>query len=297
MLRSRRGVSLVELLIAIIIMGIVGAATTGAFMRMIRGSTAQVKMAASQGEARIGSLLLPQELREIGYDTNTIALSATSDLTEIAGDYLRFFASRGTGVTCGTPTLTDFRVRRGVIGQRPPSINDRVLLFLEFDPNSSTDDMWVPMVVSAIDLTSTCGADPAIKFTLTTAPLVDVGLPMALTNQRVGGPIRWFEEVEYGVQTVSGEDFLGRRSVSLSQANYSPVLGPLRGTAGLTFRYYDATGILLDPTVASPLTVRSIEVRLTTVTQDAVSLGGGSNRAISEFPLLMRVSLRNALRP
>jgi Tfp pilus assembly protein PilE len=297
---NRRGITLIEMLIVVVMLGLIGAALGQVFTSVMGSSSAQVRIAATQGEARVGTLLLPQELREIGFDTNTTTMTATTDLISIASDRIEFFASRGLGITCGTPTLTEFRIRRDIIGQRIPLLTDRFLLFLEFDVNAAFDDQWVPMQVTGIDLNSTCdGSDPAITFTLAAAPEVAPSIAMALTNHRVGGPLRWFERVEYGTVTdgTTGEVFVGRRSVSLGEAALQPIIGPLTNAAAFSLVYYNAAGTVLNPASANPLAVRSIELRMTTSTNANVSLGGSTRRANSTFPVVTRVSLRNSLRP
>ncbi len=297
---KRRGFSLMELLIVIAMIGIIGIALSRVFTSVMITSSAQVRVAATQGEARVGALLLPQELREIGYDTNTTTNSASSDLVLMEPAGLGFFAARGMGITCGTPTLSEFRIRRGIVGQRVPLLTDRILLFLEFDPNAAFDDQWVPMTVSAIDLNSTCdGSDPAIRFTLSATPLIAPGVNMALTNHRIGGPIRWFERMEYArmLDATTGEYFLGRRSVSLGETSLQPIIGPLSGPSGIAITYFDATGTAVSPGTADPLVVRSIQFNLSTTTGSDVSLAGSTNRAQSNYPIVMRVSLRNSLRP
>jgi prepilin-type N-terminal cleavage/methylation domain-containing protein len=295
---SRRGVSLIELLVGIVLMGIIGLALMRAFTGLMSASGAQVRIAATQGEARIGSLMLPQEFREIGYDTMPdVPGPATSDLLTIAPDQLSFYASRGVSTTCGTPDPMIFKVRRPVVGQRNPLLTDRVLLFLEVQVSNGLDDRWVEMDVTAIDLNSTCDGDPAIEFTVSDEPDLYPGEDMVVTNMQGGGPIRWFEEVEYAPVSSGGEWFVGRRSISLGEATFTPVIGPLSGSTGVGFTYYGVAGTALDPTTAAPRDVRSIGIRITTVTEGEVSLAGSTNRVIGVFPVVARVSLRNALRP
>lgn len=305
---NRRGITLIELLVVVVMLGIIGTALSRIFTTVMGASSAQVRIAATQGEARVGTLLLPQEFREIGYDANDATGVETSDLVTIAADRIRFFASRGLGITCGTPTITalvaEFRIRRAIFGQRVPLITDRILIFLEFDENAAFDDQWVPMVVTNIDLNSTCdGTDPAIRFTAVT-PTVDVGPPtgpalMVVSNQRIGGPIRWFEQVEYHTATDpgTGELFVTRRSVSLGEAVGQPIIGPLTSSGGFALTYYDAAGNVVNPTTADPLVVRSIDVAIRTTTNSNVSLAGSTTRAASNFPVVTRVALRNSLRP
>jgi len=238
---TRRGFTLIELLVSIVLLGIVGAATVRMMRTMMNATTAQMEIASSQSNARTAALAIPQELREIGFDTIPFpGGGVVSDLETIGTRRIMFRAMRGMGITCGTPTLTEFRVLKPVLGLREPLLTDRFVLFLEKDPNAGFDDQWVNMVVQSIDLNSDCGGVAAIAFTLAATPVLDPGLTntdMALTNHRVGGPIRWYERVEYGpyVDPGTNQAFLGFRSVSLGEVNLQPVIGPLTDTTSFTF--------------------------------------------------------------
>ncbi|MEO5799492.1 MAG: prepilin-type N-terminal cleavage/methylation domain-containing protein [Gemmatimonadales bacterium] len=300
---NRRGITLVELLISMVVLAIIGVTITKVMSVMLNTSTAQITLANSMGEARNGTLSLPQELREVGYDTNVTTLSASTDLIAIAAHRISFKAMRGMAITCGTPTLTEFKIRKPITGQRLPRGSDEFLLFVENDPNASFDDQWLPMAVSVIDSNSTCGTDPAMTLTLSATPLVKSTTPtvaMAISQHRVGGPVRWYERVEYGpfIDGTSGQAFIGVRSISLGEAAMSPVIGPLPDTTHFTLTYYNAAGTVLNPAAVNPLLVRSIGVAITTVTDRANNLAGNSaSRATTQYPMYTRVALRNALRP
>jgi hypothetical protein len=297
---NKRGITLVELLVGIVMMGIIGVALLKVFTSLMGASGAQVRIAASQGEARIGTLMLPQEFREIGYDTIPFAGQlATSDLIAIDDDRLSFHASRGFSTTCGTADVNSliFQVRRPVGGQRNPLVTDRFVVFLEVEKAIGSDDRWVELDVNTIDLNTTCNGDQAITLTALVKPDLFPGSGMAVTNQQIGGPIRWFEAVEYAPVSSGGEWFVGRRSISLGEADFTPVIGPLSGATGVAFLYYDKDGNILDPDAADPLTVRSIGISITTVTEGEVSLAGSTNRDVGTFPVVARVALRNTLRP
>jgi hypothetical protein len=293
--------SLVELLISMVVLAIVGAVTVKVMTIIFSVSGAQMKISNSIGEARNGALSLPQELREVGYDTNTTMTSASTDLISIKAHRITFRAMRGLGITCGTPTLTEFSIRKPIIGQRQPRLTDEFLLFLESDPNAGFDDQWLPMLVTAIDSNSTCGSDPAIRLSLSATPLVSTSpsTAMAISQHRVGGPIRWFERVEYGpfIDGTTNQTFVGIRSLNLSENTLSPIIGPIPDSMSFTLTYYNAAGTVLDPASANPLTVRSIGVAITTVSDGRVSLAGSTTRNTSQFPMTTRVALRNTLRP
>ena len=301
---NRRGITLIELMVGIVLMGIIGVALLKVFSSLMGTSGAQVRMAASQGEARIGTLMLPQEFREIGYDTVIVNAGtdyANTDLIAIAADQLSFLAARGVGITCGTFNATEFKIRKPILGQRMPVVSDTFVLFLEVEKSTGTDDRWVPMDVTAIDYNSTCnGTDPAIALTLGGAPKIEPGgADIVLTNHSMGGPIRWMEAVEYAPMSSDGEWFVGRRSISLGEASATPVIGPIDGAGGVAFTYYNAAGAALAPGGSnSRINTRSIRITLNTVTEGTVSLAGSTrNRAVSTYPVVTRVSLRNTLRP
>lgn len=299
---NRRGVTLIELLIGIVMLAIIGMSITKIMSTILNTSSAHITIANSMGESRNGALLLSQELREVGYDTNITTVSARTDLLGIAAHRISFRAIRGMGITCGTPSLTEFRVLKPITGQRLPVSTDEFLLFVENDPNAGFDDQWLPMLVTAIDSNSTCGSDPAIAFTLSAAPLTRTSpdVAMALSNHRVGGPIRWYERVEYGpfIDGTSGKTFIGVRSLSLNQTTINPIIGPIPDSTHFTLLYYDAAGAVLDPASANPLRVRSIGLRITTVTDRVSSLAGTTAaRTSRQYPMVTRVALRNTLRP
>lgn len=296
---TRRGITLLELLIAMVVLAVVGTAITKIMSVMLNTSGAQITIANSMGEARNGTISLPQELREVGYDTNVTTLSASTDLIAIKAHRISFKAMRGMAITCGTPTLTEFKIRKPITGQRLPRDTDEFLLFVENDPNAGFDDQWLPMAVTVIDANSTCGSDPAMTLTLSDAPTIDGTTAMAIPQHRVGGPVRWYERVEYGpyIDGTSGLAFIGVRSISLGETSMSPIIGPLPDTMHFALSYFSAAGALLDPAITNPLRVRSIGVGITTLTDRAGSLAGSTSRSTKQYPMYTRVALRNTLRP
>jgi prepilin-type N-terminal cleavage/methylation domain-containing protein len=301
MLTRRGGFTLVELLVSIVVLAIIGFAS----MRMMNGvlstSRAQVAVATSQTNVRTGMLAFPAELREVGYDSIPDTGGVESDLLAIAAHRVTFRAMRGLGMTCGTPTQTEFRVRKPITGIREPIATDGFRLFVENDPNQSGDDQWVAMHVAAIDPNSNCSGAPAIKFTLSSVPQVDTlaGTDMQLPQYRVGGPVRWFEKMEYGpyVDPSTGLAWVGARSVSQGQVNLKPVFGPLPDTLAFALEYRDGNMGVLDPATTPPIRVRAVVATLTGTTDAPVSLAGSARRSRSLTTFTTLVALRNTLRP
>jgi prepilin-type N-terminal cleavage/methylation domain-containing protein len=295
---NRRGFTLVEMLFVVVMLGIMGVVVTRILIGSFRVSRAQLAQADMQSNVRTAGLAVPLELREIGYDSNTTSNVVTSDIEAMALTEIQFRAMRGIGTTCGTPALTELRIRKPPMAMRNPLLTDGYLLFVENDPNLVIDDQWIPVVVTAIDPDGLCGADSAIVLTVTT-PDVAPGTPLALSEIFVGGPIRYYERMRFGLFTdADGRDYVGARSVSLGELAYRAVAGPVEQAwpPGFRFVYFNRAGVLLDPGVAAPAEVRMIELTLQGETARTVNLAGTMPNANRSMTVTTRVALRNTLR-
>lgn len=302
--RTRRlGFTLVEMLIAIVVLGIVGATLTRVMVNSFRVSQAQVVTADMQSNVRLGGLVLPLELREIGYDSNIYVTPAgtgaiTSDLEAIGANSITFRAMRGWSNTCHIQSgLTNIRIRKPTWGQRRPVATDGFLLFVENDFNTRRDDQWVEVTTyTTLDQDVLCGADSAIAINMSGPPEVATGVNLTEANLFVGGPVRYFERMQFGMFVdADGRTYLGARSLSLGETDYRAVAGPLDPAAGLQFTYYDGAGAEVTPGVGDPDLVRSIQVRLQGETGSQVSLMGSSQRETGSMVTVTRVALRNTL--
>jgi prepilin-type N-terminal cleavage/methylation domain-containing protein len=303
---SRRGFTLVELLVVLVMLAVVGTALTAVLVNSMRVSQAQLVTADMQSNVRLGGLVLPLELREVGYDSNIYVTPAgmgaiTSDLEAIAASAITFRAMRGWGSTCAIGGdaigVNEIRIRKPVFGQRPPLVSDGFLMFVENDFNTGRDDQWVRLTTLDRVENGLCGADSAIVIRLTGPPDVGPnGEKLTLANVFVGGPVRYYERMQFGAFVDSdGRSYLGARSLSLGEDGYRAVAGPLDPGGGLRFRYFAGNGAELDPGTGNPALVRSIEVQLRGQTREAVSLAGSARRAMNTMLTVTRVALRNTL--
>ncbi len=294
-LDDRRGFTLIELMITMVIMLIVGAAVGKVLVNSLRVGQGQMLQADMQSNVRTGGLVLPMELREIGYDSNLTTNVVTSDIEVVARKEIQIRAMRGIGMTCGVPTLTAMSIRKPVFGNRRPLLTDGFLLYVENDPNTGADDQWIPLTVTAVNNTALCGGDSAITLTFST-PEVSPGVNLALSQVFVGGPIRYYERMRFGLYVeADGKSYLGARSVSLGEANYRAVAGPLHPVEGVIFDYYNRAGVKLNAATADPAEVRVIDLLIWGLTDDAISLSGSSQRATGDMSLRTSIALRNTL--
>jgi prepilin-type N-terminal cleavage/methylation domain-containing protein len=107
-LKHCRGFTLVEVLVALGLAGVVLAILVGFFSNVARTSTVQNAVAAAQQTARIGLDFMVQEIRMTGLDPLKTAGAGIEEITA-AGDKLRFTIDRcnlaiGGGANCANPT-------------------------------------------------------------------------------------------------------------------------------------------------------------------------------------------------
>ena len=286
-MRNHRGFTLIELLVALVIMLIV----TGSIFTLLnttqRVSRAQAERVDLQSNVRTGSIVIPNELREI--NTFEGGLIDQNDILDVPTETsVTYRAMRGIGFVCQTPTESELRVSAGTwSGTRlPVALRDSAYVFLEgADPDISTDDSWQPVRISAVALGSNCGS-AAYAFTI--SPVVPI-----LTSVSVGSPVRLYEVMQLSLYVSDGKSWLGARSVSANEA-LQPVLGPLADGSGLAFKYLDKNG----NETAVTGDIKSIRLTIHGITDHAI-VKGGSAGAVQQIDdsLVSEVLLRNAFRP
>jgi prepilin-type N-terminal cleavage/methylation domain-containing protein len=307
---SRRGFTLIELMIALILVLMVGGVTYGLLVNNQRVSRAQTSQVSLQDNVRSGALILGNELREIGYDEVTgasagaadqvpgLAAVNNSDLIATGPDSIRYRAMRALGFTCSLdPANGEIVVRMSNVQlQRPPELTDRLMLYVENNPNTSGDDVWLHATVTGYPGPQNCpdGTEGArVRVVFDAAPAATVLDP---AHTKVGGPVRLYEVMLLRSFALGGQTWLGMRSISANSA-IQPVLGPLSGTApadsGLALVYRDVN----NNQTAVANDVRSIDVTLKGITDAPVRTKKANYATIDSLSLSTRVALRNTLRP
>lgn len=280
---QRRGFTLIEVLLALIIMGVV----TGAIYKLLntnqRLSLAQAEQVSLQSNVRTGSLIVPNELREL--NTTLVSLDpARNDVTDADPDGIEYRAMRGLGFLCQTSTANELLIASATWnGSRTPIPGrDSLYLFVDGDPDESALDTWVGQVGITGVGNSMCGAAAAIQLNVVGAP---VGLP-------AGTPVRLYELMRLDLdQDDAGEWWLYAESVS-GDKTPRPVLGPLTDD-GFRLRYFNSAGV----ETAVPNAITSIRVTVRGLTDDAVRAGGTAALGHPIEGLTTQVLLRNSIRP
>ena len=245
-----RGFSLVELLVALVVAGLVLAGVATTLLGAQRFYRAQAQVLEVQQNVRVVAQVLSLELR--GLDAGDGDIVAMSDTA------ITFKAPRAFGVICAAPD-----VARGVLVVRNSLTSglravdparDSVLVFRDGDPSIATDDRWLRSSLAATGSAACTDGAAGSRLTLGST----VGGLAQLDSVGPGSPIRAFEVVRYRLYR-DGEGLWWLGTQSFTGGGWSvtsPIAGPLRPRDGVAFAYADAA----DQPVSSPLAVRLVHV-------------------------------------
>jgi prepilin-type N-terminal cleavage/methylation domain-containing protein len=318
---TRRGFTLVELLIGLILLIAVGAVTYQLLVNTQRVSRSQAQHIGMQDNGRSGALIIANELREQGYDQvtaaglvqmaadlnlpgNALAAGTNSDLRAIGPDSITYRAPRGIGYLCNfTPTAgtTADVVVYNAAGDRQwnayrsLTTTDSLMLFVENNSKTAIDDIWVTVGLTANQSAQNCPDGTAgIRFRIQIPGALAITAAGLQAATPTGDPVRAFEVMQLRSYASNGKVWLGMRPrPSTLGTTIEPVVGPLSGTGtGLAFTFRDATN------AATTVTdnVRSVEISLQPMS-DEMTRTTGRYAKLDSLTIATRVSLRNALRP
>lgn len=235
-MRARRsGFSLVELLVVAVLGTITLAAAYQMLVVQQRGFSHESARMQAQRTGRVTLQVLATELREIS--------PVASDLLRAEDSVLTVRASRKVGVVCAVDMVTP-SIDVWVLGAETFDVGDNLFIFADGNEQTAGDDDWgMAQVMEFGDgvCTPSWGTtDPPQRLTLLN-PIVN------LSAVRVGGMVRSFTTLTYGIYQVDGEWVLGRRKSGDAVVPLLAGLAP-RGAEGLEFRYYRSDGTRFDPT-------------------------------------------------
>lgn len=288
---GRRGFTLVELLVALVMMVLVAGGIYSLLVTTHRVSRKQTEISNLQGNLRSGLNLVQSELQEIYTD----AAVGVSDINAMSAASLDYMAMRGIGESCGlTIGGGAMQVRQDTYsGRQPAAGRDRLLLFQDRDTLVSSDDIWLDLPIT--------GVGEGVCTVGTAGPSWDLVVPSLLADNLIHpisgvplvfapGPIRTIERMELGLVNDAGKDWLGIRSSSSgTEPALIPVIGPLT-SSGLEFIYFDGG----NAETLVPSAVKTIVVKLRGVSAELVTTGQGSALGKPEDSVLVRVQLRNS---
>ncbi len=273
---DRRGFSLIELLVVVVLMGIIGATLTRVLLNMQRSSRAQSERVTMQGNLRAGIAFVPAELRDL----------SAEDIIDADPDHIEYRAMRATGVACNA-TATNITLRNSLLFTYRPIVagRDSLFIFVEDEPSLASDDQWVAAGIAGV---GNANCPDGAAGTLLTLAAPSAAYTSALPLMVFDAPVRTFERMELALYTADGRSWLGARSISAGEASLQPVLGPLMADSGLRMTYH-ATGGGATSTIAD---MREIRITLFGETGMPISAAYGGPQIASDS-IVARVRLRN----
>lgn len=284
-----RGFTLIEILVALVLMGIVSVAIYQTLVTHQRTFLAQTQRIDLQQNIRAAAAILPGEFRTLDSpDSDIAAMSATS---------ITIRAIRKLGFICNPPVLPaglgniSITVRAQPYFGTPGGFanNDSVLIYFEGNPRSRLDDSWVKAQLKSAPSAATCPDSTTTHpgWSLTMAPQWLAGQTQAAGAITNGSPVYGFQTVTYGLYATGGTYYVGD-SVS-GQGGWQALIGPLFGSNGLTFSYYDSTGAV----TASRTQVAQIGIVLRAQTAVPTRPASSGTTAYQVDSVTTRVALRN----
>jgi prepilin-type N-terminal cleavage/methylation domain-containing protein len=293
MSRGRRGFTMIELLVALVLLGLVSAAVYRVLVNNQRLYMDQTQRIDLQQNIRAASTILPAEFRELdAFEGDITAMSATS---------ISIRAMRWTGFACNTPGLggalnaVSVIVRGGAPGQPLffgsrgiDDTKDGVLVYYDGDKNSRLDDFWATATITASPNGQNCDDGTNGQRLLLNMNLLGLG-PNVAGAIPLGAPVRGWEAVNYSLYRPAGDTSWYVGFQPAGAATPQPLIGPVLPANGLTFQYFDANGAV----TAVRTQVARIDITVRARTAAAVRAGGQAAAATVVDSVVTSVALRN----
>ena len=301
---ERRGLSLPEMMVTLVLLSIVAGGIMAIVMRQQQFYRSATEVIDTRQQIRQAVAVVPVDVRgvsSVGSDILEMTDSSLFVRGNIGSAVMCSHSNSGSGSTITIPPtdlsggkyFTTFLTR--------PKVNDVLLIFDDKGVGNQDDD-WVPYTISGIDST-------LVGCTSFTDAVNDVSryrYTYALSTQLSptiidGAPIRMARQVKYSLYQSPSDQlwWMGYRECrgdGSSCSGIQPVAGPYRQYAagdtlnsGISFVYRDSTGVK----TTDPKLVARIELFVRGKTQSPVALGGGKTNAVYRDYQKVTIALRN----
>ena len=329
--RVRRGLSLVEIMVALTLLGIVSGVIMRVVMRQQRFYQGVNQIVVQRSQLRQATSVLPIDLRAMSSVGNDIALATDSSIW--------FNVTVGTGVVCELSgnaavamppeVLANGQSITSWYGYGKPDPKNKpksaytVYIYNDSSSLGNQDDVWQPFVLADVTGDKTKCVGGATPFTTIgdvgkDRPVLTLKNPTGVPNDPVtggplsqyvgvGAPVRIVKQVRYKLfQASDGKWYLGYSDYDASTSDFdplSPVSGPYdaysassSGT-GVGFRYYDVDGneIASGSNAANRAKIARVDLIARARTSSNVKAAGFQNGANQQYKdsLAVSVMLRN----
>lgn len=258
---TRRGISLVEMLVAVTVGGMLLSLAVRLDLSLARLARGQMERAGAAANLRVLAALARSELEMIGADS-----VSGPDLQAVAAGRIGYRAHRGLLVVCAVRTdsitiaagsLADWRVRL------PDPGRDSVLV-LSSAPLPAAE-AWVPVGLAGGGAAVCPDGTPGLSYgtVLDSTALAGFGLAAPTVA-------RLFEAGALAAYGSGGTWQVGFEAVSAGAA-IQPVVGPIDGVAGFRAGAWDRSGA----PAAWPAEVAGVDIRIRTLARREIAVGPG----------------------
>lgn len=311
MKRRHGGFTLIEMVVATAIAGIVGATLMMTLRRQERFYSSASLMLEVRDQLRDGADVLTADIRGAAVERYGFPLMTDSAV--------ELFSTIGSSVVCETPsgatlflppsTLSSGATLTSLLAS--PDTGDLALIYAIAGgiPDSA---QWVEARITAFATRSLATSCPPTTGFTSSSDLASGQQGYALTLSsipsmpiRKGAPVRFVRRGRYSLYVSAGKWYLGYRrcdavgssscgTIQPISGPYLPYTGAASGDAGLALRYFDTDGGEIGDESLSPLTAR-IDIVLRGATARAVALAGDA-RVPYRDSAVVSVSPRNRAR-
>ena len=298
--RARGGFSMVEIMVALVLLGIVCGGIMTVIMRQQTFYRSATDVIDTRQQIRQATTVVPVDLRGIS--------TVGGDIISMSDSSLSVRANIGSGIVCShTPsqitipptTIANGRVFTSFLTR--PQARDVILVFNDSTPGNQ-DDTWQAVTITSVDSTlvgctlfTDVAADAAkYRYVYNVSP----NLSTLIVN---GAPVRFARRSKYAIYKSASDNlwWLGylecRGDGSSCDPSIQAVSGPYRPyvandtlNSGISFVYRD----LANNVTNVPANVARIEMFVHGQTQTAVSLGGGTAAPYRDYQKVT-IAIRN----
>ena len=298
--RVRRGFTLVEMLVVMVLLTIVGGSLMGVLAKQQRFYQGTSDLGDLRSQLRQAEAVMSNDLRGLS--------SVGADITTMTDSSIDFWYTVGSSIACSKPT-TQLTLPPASLDNKntlttwiqPPAAGDSVYVFDEgASATTSGDDSWKGYSIVSVD--STTGGCPAY----TTAPdaakyswVITLDADLSGGTILAGATVRFVRPAHYSLYQSTGDNlwYLGYTCPSCSTgATILPIAGPFKpyapastpDTSGIRMTYFDST----NTATATPASVARISVVLRGQTRGYLNITG-LKRGVYTDSVRMDIAVRN----
>ena len=295
----RRGLSLVEIMVALVLLGIVATGIMTVVMRQQQFYRSATEVIDTRSQIRQAAAVVPVDIRGVS--------SVGGDILNMSDSSLDVRGNIGSGLICShtanSVTIPPINLAKGryfTTFLTRPKVND-VLIILDDKAAGNQDDDWIPYTIASIDSTLV----GCTSFTDATADASKYRYVYTFTTNLSttiidGAPLRMARGVKYSIYKSASDGlwWMGYRECRGDGSScdaVQPVSGPYKPyvandtvNSGVSFVYRDSTGAI----TTNKANVARVELFIHGQTQGAVALGGGKSKPYSDY-MKVTIALRN----